>query len=508
MSPQETADSPAQAPHEGATPLNRAAGPVLERFAAELDGLPVALVLADHTAEVVDVRSADRSFQRTIERLGIAPGVQFGEGEIGVNAVGTPAETRQGRLVRGPEHSLASFHAFTCYGHPIIHPVTRRLEGVFCLGRPSGEDDRLFPPLVQRMVRDVEDRLLLASPSAQNRLLTAFHRAARRRGRPVIVLGEGIVLATPAALDLLESADHAAVRACAEQPPARAGETRRLILASGRTIEVSCAPIDGAQGVLVDILPDSASRRRDQDPRRPQAWPLLVVGEAGTGRTTVAQQAAGIDPVTLDAAEILRLGERPWAAAMDEALGSHGQAVIVENAQLLSERMTALLVQRLRGARAEVVVVSTPGDHLDSVHAPLTALCAERRELLPLRRRRHQIPRLAQRMLDEAAGPGRTRLTSETLRVLTAQHWAGNLSELRQAMRAVAEVRTAGDVVPADLPESWRVRPSPDSPLRQAEREVIVAAIQAADGNKLKAARALGVSRSTLYNRIRALRIN
>jgi len=494
-------------PRDDTTPLSRAANPVLERFAAELDGSPVALVLADQTAMVVDVRSANSSFHRTIEDLGIAPGVSFGEDEIGVNAVGTPAETRHGLLVRGSEHSLASFHAFTCYGHPIVHPITRRLEGVLGIGRPSGEDDRLFPPLVQRMVRDIEDRLQLASPNTQRRLLTAFQQAARRRDRPVIVLGDGLVLATPAALDLLQPADHAAVRACAEQIPSRPGETQRLDLASGRSVAVHCAPIDGVQGVLVDILADAPAHRHDRFDREP-GWPLLVVGEPGSGRTTAAKEAAGGDPVTLDAAEIVRQGERSWAITMDEVLESRGPAVIVDNAQLLSERMTALLVQRIRATRREVVVVSTPGDHLDGVHAPLAALCTARRNLLPLRRRRHEIPQLAQRVLDEVAGPGRTRLTADALSVLTAQPWPGNFSELRRVMLAIADARSAGDIVPADLPESHRGRPSPGSPLRQAEREVIVAAIEAAGGNKQKAAIALGVSRSTLYNRIRALRID
>lgn len=86
----------------------------------------------------------------------------------------------------------------------------------------------------------------------------------------------------------------------------------------------------------------------------------------------------------------------------------------------------------------------------------------------------------------------RTRLTSETLRVLAVQPWPGNLAELRRVTRAVAVVRSAGDIIPSDLPASHRTAPGPYSPFRQAEREVIVAAIEAAVGNKLKAARALG----------------
>ena len=43
--------------------------------------------------------------------------------------------------------------------------------------------------------------------------------------------------------------------------------------------------------------------------------------------------------------------------------------------------------------------------------------------------------------------------------------------------------------------------------LEQAERDVIVTALRTAGGNKVRAARALGLSRTTLYARIRHLRI-
>jgi transcriptional regulator of acetoin/glycerol metabolism len=155
-----------------------------------------------------------------------------------------------------------------------------------------------------------------------------------------------------------------------------------------------------------------------------------------------------------------------------------------------------------------VALTSTPGDHLDGVHAPLVVMCGDRRDLLPLRRRRHEIPKLAQRMLAEVTDAGRARLTSDTLRTLAAQPWPGNLAELRRVVETVAGIRSAGDIIPSDLPSSHRRSAEPASPLRQAEREVVVAALEAAGGNRLQAARALGVSRSTLYNRMRALRID
>ncbi|WP_280211018.1 helix-turn-helix domain-containing protein [Nocardia cyriacigeorgica] len=236
-------------------------------------------------------------------------------------------------------------------------------------------------------------------------------------------------------------------------------------------------------------------------------WPLLVIGESGTGRTTEAKTAAGPDPICLDATRVVLVGDKAWASRLEQAFGGHGPAVIVENIQLLSEQLTALLAQRLRETDRHVVLTSTPGDHLDEMHAALPALCNDRRELLPLRRRRHEIPALAQQLLAEVSGHTRTRFTAESLRVLAAQPWRGNIAELRRVVEHAAAARSAGDIIPTDLPISHRVSPAPGSPFEEAEREVIVAAIEAAGGNKLQAARALGVSRSTLYNRIRALRI-
>ncbi|MEV6062823.1 sigma-54-dependent Fis family transcriptional regulator [Nocardia asteroides] len=487
--------------------LGRAAGPVLLRVASELEGTQVALVLADHAGRVVDIRGAARSMRRAVSDIGIVPGVELGEDRIGANALGTPLETRRSLLVHADEHYLELFRGFTCYGHPIFHPVTRRLEGVLGIGAKTSADHRLSALLARRMVRDIEERFQRDSPRAQSRLMSAFQSAAGRRGRAVVVIGAGLVLATPAAVDLLEPADHAALRACAEAVPAGGRQSQELVLTSGRSVRLLCQSIEGTEGVLVDITPESGTRRGGPSSDRLPRWPLLVVGEAGTGRTTEALGLAGAAGVLLDATECILVGDSEWAARLGAALCGDGPAVVIENIQLLSEQLTALLAQRLRETTRPVVLTSTPGEHLDTVHAALPALCGDRRELVPLRRRRHEVPGLAQQMLAEVTGSTKTRLTAETMRVLASQPWRGNLAELRRVVEGVASVRSAGDIIPADLPASHRGGQAPGSPIREAEREVIVAALEAAGGNKLQAARALGVSRSTLYNRIRALRI-
>jgi sigma-54 dependent transcriptional regulator, acetoin dehydrogenase operon transcriptional activator AcoR len=486
--------------------LVRAAGPVVRHAADELEGSPVAVILADPAARVVDIRFASEQIRRAVHGFGVVAGVRLGEDVIGTNALGTPIETRQGLLVRGRDHYTAALRGFTCYGHPIFHPITRRLEGVLGLGGLLDEGDRLPVPLARRMVRDIEDRLLTSSPRAQTALLRAFRMASARR-RCVVVVGEGLVLASPAALDLLEASDHATLRACADGLATGGDRTHRVTLASGRRVRLACEPVDDTGGVLIDITPDTAFAPKSPGSEPDRQWPLAVIGDAGTGRTTAARQAAGAGPALLDAADIVLTGPRAWATDVSTALRGDGPAVIVENVDLLTGPMTALLARLLRTTPRRVVLTSTPGDHLDAAHAPLLTACRDRIDLIPLRRRRSDIPHLARQILGDISPHGRLRLTAETLRVLANQPWRGNVAELRGVLEGVAARRTAGDVIPSDLPATHRVVHAAASPLREAEREIIVAALDAAGGNKLQAARALGVSRSTLYNRIRALRI-
>lgn len=488
---------------DGLSNLARASRPVLERARTELEGAELGLLLADRTARLLEVPLAAPALQRTFDSFGLGPGFSLSEEDMGANAVGTPVETREGLLLRGDEHPAEAFHAYTCYGHPIIHPVTRRVEGVVSLSRPVDDEDRLMVPFVRRLVAEVEARLQHAASESRHLLMDAFQTVARRGRRPVMAIGPGLVLGTPAALDLLEPADHAVVRACAEDARPGAGAVLDVVLTSGRPVRLACSVVEGASGVLVEIIPAAAGRPAQA---APVTWPLLVVGERGSGRTTQAQAATGPGAVIVDAVDVVTMGERAWAGRIEAVFENGGSPIIVENIQLLSECLSAFVAAALQRTARHVVLTATPG-LLGDAQSPLAAACGSRQELLPLRRRRHEVPRLAEEMLAEEGGLGSRRLTAETLRVLAGQPWPGNLTELRRVVKELARLRSTGDIVPSDLPPTHRGVAAPPSPLRQAEREVLLAAIEAAGGNKLKAARALGMSRSTLYNRMRALKI-
>ena len=91
----------------------------------------------------------------------------------------------------------------------------------------------------------------------------------------------------------------------------------------------------------------------------------------------------------------------------------------------------------------------------------------------------------------------------EALQLLERLPWPGNVRELESALRSAAR---ALEVRLEDLPAELRARAArvPTSGLQRVEAEAIARALAGCDGNKRDAARELGISRSTLYRKLRA----
>ena len=138
---------------------------------------------------------------------------------------------------------------------------------------------------------------------------------------------------------------------------------------------------------------------------------------------------------------------------------------------------------------------------LNVVTIYLPPLAERREDIIPLAR--YFVARLARRL-------GRPlNLGSTTPDWLAAQTWRGNVRELEHAIERAAVLTGREILEPADFqvsPPAKDVRSGGGVPLRaaleQAERQAILDALQAADGNRRAAATSLGVSLRTLFYKI------
>ena len=148
--------------------------------------------------------------------------------------------------------------------------------------------------------------------------------------------------------------------------------------------------------------------------------------------------------------------------------------------------------------------------------------------IAPLRTRREDVLPLATSFLRSMAGTGTSpRIRDDAAVCLMDYAWPGNIRELRNVVERAFALSEGRAIGPEHLPlEKMRsvvlVRPTqaktasgPDAELpitdltaeERAERDRIVAALDECGGNQSVAAELLGVSRSTLLNRLNAYRI-
>jgi transcriptional regulator of acetoin/glycerol metabolism len=277
LDPGSAVDRPTVAEVDRRSRLLVAATPVLDQIAGELAGTTFCVVLADRDAWIVDRRFGEARLESSMDGAGVVPGCQFLEQRTGTNSIATAFELRRGISVLGEEHFIESFKKFSCYGHPILNPVTRRLEGVLDITCPAEHASPLPAPYLVRAARDIEARLLEGAHEAERRPLAAYQAAASRQARPVLMLGGDVVLANAAAMELLEAADQAVLRGIAlDSPPGRRME-RSLRLASGQPVGVTFERIPGAGGVLFEFRAGSSHSPHAKPPphstRRPGTTP-------------------------------------------------------------------------------------------------------------------------------------------------------------------------------------------------------------------------------------------
>ncbi len=133
----------------------------------------------------------------------------------------------------------------------------------------------------------------------------------------------------------------------------------------------------------------------------------------------------------------------------------------------------------------------------------------------PLRRRPADVAELAEHFLQRAAGDGPAkRLAPAALEHLRTHDWPGNVRELESIILRCTMMTDDAEIREEHLPPELLHRSAPSlaettaASRRQVEREAIRDALRRTRGNRAQAARLLRISRSSLYNRLRELKID
>jgi len=138
--------------------------------------------------------------------------------------------------------------------------------------------------------------------------------------------------------------------------------------------------------------------------------------------------------------------------------------------------------------------------------------------LPPLRDRVVDIPALAAAFLKEFAtenGKPITAFSTDAMDLLLRYHWPGNVRELRAAVEHAVVLCRGAQITPKDLPPAVRMPQSAYTEqrtreqiasgqltMKDAERQLLIHALQETQGNRSEAAKKLGISRRTLHRRL------
>jgi two-component system response regulator HydG len=132
----------------------------------------------------------------------------------------------------------------------------------------------------------------------------------------------------------------------------------------------------------------------------------------------------------------------------------------------------------------------------------------------PLRERRQDIPLLATNFLERLSqASGRTHeLSDDAMKALLAYDWPGNVRELENCLERCCAMTTGQIIHVVDLPSAITGAPmqltsaAPEArilPMTEIEKQTILGAITHLNGDKLMAAKLLGIGKTTLYRKLK-----
>ncbi|MBV9207491.1 MAG: GAF domain-containing protein [Actinobacteria bacterium] len=523
--------------------LARSADPVLRRLHEQLAGQPISIILTDAEGLVLTRLTGDRDLERSLDAVMLAPGFSYAEDRVGTNGIGTALEAGGPAHVFGHEHYAEHLETYGCAGVPIRDPVSGKTIGLIDLTCWRKDANPLMISLVKTTADQITQALMAASSGRDYRLLQEYMRACRRTGGIVLALGNDVVMLNDHARRMLDPGDQAALIGHATE--ALAGQHSGAVTASlpsGAVARIFCRRIDDsgpfADGIVHVKLTRAVAAVADVPaPRSAMYLPGLVgsgvlwlracreaealydnsdwftlEGEAGVGKLALARAVhQRRDPAApfhvLDGAQ----AAQDWPVRTRRELLEGTGMLVIRHVDALNARQLHALASALTEARAEVkrgkrglrVALTLNRKQAAADLTRVLRFFHGTVELPPLRHHIEDLHELVPFFLARLSQQGRLSCSPEAMQLLLRHNWPGNAEQLWQVLKQVVQRRRAGAIMPKDLPpECWTVSRRLLSPLESIERDAIVQSLQDHDGNKVRAAEALGMSRATIYRKI------
>ena len=526
-------------------PLVAAAEPVLRQLADGLVDEPVSVILTSADGVILTRITASRQLNRTLDDVQLVPGYSYSEEFAGTNGIGTTLETRQPTLVTGAEHYADCLGQLACAGVPITHPMSGTLVGALDLTGWVEDGGPLLATLAKSATAQIEGRLLAQASADQTSLLNAYLKACRRSPQTgVLALGDDVVLVNRRLRVALDAQDQAALLEHAVDLSSVNATHRHIVaLPSGQTARLSSiedfglgarrpmalfyvhlhdvptsslAPAPASTGVLPGITGTSASWRRtcQQIARcaREQQW-VIVSGEPGSGRGS-ALKAVAVEhiPIRTRIFTAAELSDDSTALpALEQELDQERFSVILRDIDLLGESQQRVVADLIQGREHAGWIGATIGGtgHNTDLDALLLPHFSHTVTMPALRHRIDDLHSLVPHLLRQLGRGAELSLSPAAMRQLCKYSWPGNVTELRQVLHEVVQRQRSGVVEVEQLPPMCRALSRHTlTQIEALERDAIVRSLEENHGNKKAAATALGISRATIYRKIKEFGID
>ncbi|HET7753947.1 MAG TPA: sigma-54 dependent transcriptional regulator [Anaeromyxobacteraceae bacterium] len=312
--------------------------------------------------------------------------------------------------------------------------------------------------------------------------------------------------------------------------------TRLAALAPGTDIIGTAPNMQRVAELVKKVAPATAS--------------VIITGESGTGKEVVARAIHSLSPrkdkpfvalncsaipATLIESELFGYERGAFTGADQRRLGNfelaHGGTLFLDEIgelplEMQGKFLRVLEERKLRrlGGKSEVevdvrVICATNRDLKEEIRKTrfredlYFRLSVFTLHLPPLRERREDVPLLVQHFIEKfgrETGKHVQGLSPGAMEVLQNYAWPGNIRELRNTVER-AMILVDNDVIseehlPPDMrpsrPETATLRLPLGIPLREVEKEFILATLQKNGGNKARTAEILRISEKTLYNKL------